>query len=138
MITYQALIWEEDQILNLYLDNKWYNYTNNKELLFQGIKQSQDVLAAYDKDLLVGLIRTVGDGTTLCYILDILVLEKYHRKGIGTELIHRMINKYEDCLHIMLTTDTTEKTIGFYRSLGFKSYSDMGVMGFRYSPLEKE
>lgn len=137
MITYTDLIWDEKQILNLYLDNKWYNYTNNKELLFHGIKQSQDVLAAYDNDKLVGLIRTVGDGTTLCYILDILVLERYHRKGIGTELTKRMIDKYKDCLHIMLTTDTSEKTAGFYRSLGFKSYPEIEAVGFKYFPAKK-
>ncbi len=132
MITIKKLIFDEDQIMTLYLDNKWYNYTNNKEHLFKGIKNSLDCYGAYDGERLVGLIRTIGDITTIIYIQDILILNEYHRQGIGSKLMKIIIDKYPDCLHIILTTDTTDKTKGFYNSLGFKEYPKIDAVGFKY------
>ena len=138
MIEYKDLIFDEDHIMSLYLDNEWYNYTNNKEQLFEGIKNSLDVIGAYDKGNLVGLIRTVGDKTTILYIQDILVKKAYQRQGIGTKLVQRITTKYADCLHIILTTDDTEKTKAFYESIGFISYNDIHTVGYKFYGRDKQ
>ena len=57
-IEYKDLTFNEDDILNLYQDNGWTNYTKDKKSLFKGIKNSLYVFSAYDKETLVGLIRT--------------------------------------------------------------------------------
>jgi ribosomal protein S18 acetylase RimI-like enzyme len=130
MIKYKPLIYNKDAIIELYLDNEWYAYTNKKRLLFNGIKNSLDVIGAYDEELLVGLIRTVGDANTIIYIQDILVLKKYQRQGIGTNLLTQIIDKYDQVRQIILTTDNTEKTKKFYESLGLISYQKIDAVGF--------
>jgi ribosomal protein S18 acetylase RimI-like enzyme len=130
MIVYKELIYDEEAILNLYLDNEWTAYTNKKELLFAGIKNSLDLIGAYDNDILVGLIRTVGDLQTIIYIQDILVLKSYHRKKIGTKLMQIIIDKYPHVRQICLMTGQSNEQKLFYESLGFISYNDGEVVGF--------
>ncbi len=130
MIVYKELIYDEEAILNLYLDNEWTAYTNKKEVLFAGIKNSLDLIGAYDNDILVGLIRTVGDLQTIIYIQDILVLKSYHRKKIGTKLMQIIIDKYPHVRQICLMTGQSNEQKLFYESLGFISYNDGEVVGF--------
>ena len=132
-IDYKDLVFNEDAIINLYNNNGWSNYTENKESLFKGIKNSLYVCAAYDTGTLVGLIRAVGDGNTIIYIQDILVMDFYKRKGIGTILINKVLNKYKDVRQICLTTDLTEYQKKFYESCGFKEYIDKKITGFIYN-----
>ena len=53
-IEYRNHIFNKDDILNLYENNGWTNYTINKEALFEGIKNSLYVFSAYDAGILVG------------------------------------------------------------------------------------
>lgn len=66
------------------------------EVLKQAILQSLDVITVWNDDKLVGLIRTIGDGLTIVYIQDILVLNAYQNKGIASELLQRILNKYKN------------------------------------------
>ncbi|XMB72046.1 GNAT family N-acetyltransferase [Mycoplasmatota bacterium WC30] len=132
MIEYMKLIYNEDAIIDLYLINEWYAYTNSKEVLLKGIKNSLDVYGAYDKDKLVGLIRTVGDRETIIYIQDILINQDYQRKGIGTKLINIIIDKYQHVRQIVLVTDQTQKQIEFYKSVGFIAIHENGGVAFKF------
>jgi len=132
-IDYKDLVLDEDAIMNLYNNNGWSNYTEDRGSLFKGIKNSLYVCAAYDTGILVGLIRAVGDGNTIIYIQDILVLDFYKRKGIGTVLINKVLNKYKDVRQICLTTDLMEYQKKFYESCGFKEYIDKKITGFIYN-----
>lgn len=129
-IQYKSLIFDKDEIIKLYLDNEWTNYTKDKDSLFKGIKNSLYVYAAYQADRLVGLIRVVGDGFTIVYIQDILVLTSFQRKGIGKKLVKDVLKKYENVRQISLTTDLTDKQKSFYESCGFKAYSDIKLSGY--------
>ena len=129
-IIYKELHYNEVDILELYKDNEWTNYTQNPELLFSGIKKSLYSYAAYDGDALVGLVRVVGDDNTIIYIQDILVLRRYHNKGIGSILIKEIIDKYKDVKQIVLTTDTTDAQKVFYEKNGFKEHKDLKLVAF--------
>ena len=129
-IIYKELLYNEVDILELYKDNEWTNYTQNPELLFSGIKKSLYSYAAYDGDALVGLVRVVGDDNTIIYIQDILVLRRYHNKGIGSILIKEIIDKYKDVKQIVLTTDTTDAQKVFYKKNGFKEHKDLKLVAF--------
>jgi len=136
MIEYKEFTYNETDIMDLYLNNEWYAYTNNKELLFKGIKNSLDVFGAYENEKLVGLIRTVGDGCTIIYIQDILINTEYHRLGIGSKLMKMVLDKYTHVRQILLMTDQTEKQIKFYESNGFKTYDKVQGVGFKYVGIE--
>ena len=119
-----------DEIQNLYSQVGWTAYTDNMRALEQGFQNSLLVLAAYEGDALLGIVRVVGDGFTIILIQDILVYPNYQRQGIGTALLRAVLDRYSDVRQVQLATDNTPKTIAFYRSLGFLDFSEIGCCGF--------
>ncbi len=131
MITYESeIIPEESQVKILYNDNQWTVYTDDMVSLMEAIKQSFALITAWDDDKLVGLIRAVGDGVSILYIQDLLVLRDYQRKGIGRKLITMMFDNYKDVKQKVLLTDDTEKTQAFYQSVGMKDCEEMKLLSF--------
>ena len=122
--------YNSDEILNLYNSVGWCSYTNRPEMLEHAFEHSLKILAAHDENKLVGLIRAVGDGYSVLFIQDILVLPEYQRKGIGTRLLKCMLGFYPEVYQTQLATDKTEKTDEFYKSCGFLPYSETGCEGF--------
>lgn len=88
------------------------------------------VLAAFEDDELLGIIRVVGDGVTIVFVQDILVFPNFQRKGIGTALLKYVLDRYSEVRQVELMTDNTPKTIAFYKSLGFSEFSEIGCCGF--------
>ena len=78
-----------------------------------------DIIGAYLNEELVGIIRVVGDGSSILYIQDILVSPIHQRKGIGRKLFEKITNKYQNVYQKVLITDNTEKTKAFYQRMGF-------------------
>ncbi len=99
-------------------------------MLEHAFGNSLKILGAHDKEKLVGIIRAVGDGYSVLFIQDILVLPEYQRKGIGKKLLETMLGLYPDVYQIQLVTDNTEKTVAFYKSCGFLPYSEINCEGF--------
>lgn len=132
-VVVKELKFDPEQIKNLYLDNKWYAYTNDLDSLYNGILNSTECLGAYVGNELIGLIRVVSDKYTICFIQDILVLEAYHRKGIGTLLMNPILEKYGHCRQMVLQTDPSEKTHNFYQKLGFTQQDTKEVTTFKYT-----
>ena len=122
--------YNESEILNLYASVGWTAYTSDPAALKLGFQNSLLTLAAYESNSLVGILRCVGDGATVVLIQDILVLPKYQRRGIGTELLKVVLARYPKVRQIQLATDNTEKTKAFYRSCGFREYGELGCCGF--------
>ena len=119
-----------EEITNLYQSVGWTNYLERISALEDAYANSLCVLGAYDSDQLVGIIRAVGDGQTIVFVQDIIVLPEYQRKGIGTKLLKAVVEKYKNVYQMELLTDNTEKTKAFYRSVGFSASDDMGCVAF--------
>lgn len=119
-----------DEILPLYTQVCWTAYTEDMPALERGFQHSLLILAAYENDALLGLIRVVGDGATVILIQDILIYPEKQRQGIGTALLKAVLDRYPDVRQIQLTTDDTPKTVAFYQSLGFSELSALGCRGF--------
>ena len=119
-----------DEIRRLYSEVGWTAYTENMPALEQGYKNSMTVLAAYEDDELLGIIRTVGDGFTIVFIQDILVFPEKQRQGIGTALLKAVLDRFPNVRQIELATDNTPKTVAFFKSLGFSEFSEIGCCGF--------
>lgn len=119
-----------DSVLNLYNDVSWSAYTSNPEQLENALKSSLKVWTAWEDDLLIGLARVVGDGCTIIYIQDILVLEAYQRRGLGSQFLEMILAEYQDVRQIILLTDDTEKTISFYEKNGFKQVEKQNGVAF--------
>ena len=122
--------YDETEILPLYKAVGWSNYYECPEMLREAFRNSLCVLGAYEKDALVGILRAVGDGASVLLIQDILVYPQYQRRGIGTMLMRTVMEKYKTVYQMQLMTDDTEKTIAFYKSLGFHPVQEYGCCGF--------
>lgn len=122
--------YNEEEILRLYTAVGWTAYTENMPALREGFKNSMLVLAAYDGEELLGLIRAVGDGATIVFVQDILVFPDKQRQGVGTALLKAILDRYPDVRQIELATDNTPKTVAFYKSMGFSEMSEIGCCGF--------
>lgn len=121
---------ERKALIGLYDDAGWTAYTKNPEELEKAIFNSQYVLIAKDNNKLVGLLRTVGDGTSIVYIQDILVHSDYKRNKIGTSLMQRTLEKFKHVRQLVLLTDDTAESRGFYESLGFESCDKGKLVSF--------
>ncbi len=78
--------YDEAEILGLYASVGWTAYTDDPAALRNGFANSLLTLAAYEKAVLAGLIRVVGDGHTVIFVQDILVRPQFQRHGIGSAL----------------------------------------------------
>ena len=121
---------DETSLRLLYETNGWISYTKDLPKLMKAIESSLLVVSAWDNDKLVGLVRVVGDGLTIIYIQDILILDKYKRRGIGTKLLNYVLDEYKYVRQKVLLTDDSEETRGFYESNGFSSCDKGGVVAF--------
>lgn len=119
-----------DKILNLYNDVGWSAYTEKPNILKKALENSLLIISAWEGAQLLGLIRLVGDGFTIIYIQDILVLEAFQRKGIGRQLIEKALETYPNVRQNVLMTDDTPKTRTFYGSCGFNACDDGKVIAF--------
>ena len=132
--TNDAISFEE--ILPLYEAVGWSNYTSNPTMLQNALEHSLFLISARDEDgNLVGFLRAVGDGYSILYIQDIIVLPDYHRQGIGTQLLRQTLKHFQEVYQIILTTDSEVKTIAFYEANGFTALSKYGCTSFIANPI---
>ena len=118
-----------DDVLHLYQAVGWTNYTNQPQMLEQSLAHSLAIYFARDGEKIVGLVRLVGDGFSSVFVQDLIVLPSYQRQGIGSDLMKEALGDYKDAYQVQLVTDQTEKTLGFYRSLGFETLSTYDCTG---------
>lgn len=122
--------YNEQEILPLYESVGWINYTKNPRMLKDAYLHSLRTYAAYVDNKLVGVIRVVGDGFSVVFVQDLLVYPEYQGQGIGTALLKKIMEEYHGVYQLHLLTDNTEKTVAFYKSLGFAIDTDMDCRAF--------
>jgi GNAT superfamily N-acetyltransferase len=73
----------------------------------------------------VGNARILSDGVCNAYLVDVWTASSHRRRGIGSELVHRLLAKVPG-QHVYLFTDDMQ---AFYSRLGFKLQPDgMGLV----------
>ena len=118
-----------DDVLHLYQAVGWTNYTNQPQMLSQALSHSLATYLARDGEEIVGLVRLIGDGFSSVFVQDLIVLPTYQRQGIGSTLMKQALSDYKDTYQVQLATDESEKTLAFYRSLGFETLSTYDCIG---------
>ena len=122
--------YNEQEITDLYQSVGWTNYTSCSEMLEEAYKNSLCILGAFEKEKLVGVVRVVGDGISIVFVQDILVLPKYQRQGVGSALMRAVLEKYASVYQVELLTDSTEKSKAFYSSVGLVPVSELGCSAY--------
>ena len=125
-----------EEIFPLYEAVGWTNYTSNPTMLKNALEHSLFLISARDEEgKLIGFLRAVGDGYSIVYIQDIIVLPEYQRQGIGTQLLRQTLEYFKEVYQMILTTDSELKTLAFYESNGFTALSKVGCTSFMANPL---
>lgn len=131
------------ELLRLYDSVGWVNYTARPERLERAFRGSLTVLGAWAEaedgsETLAGVARAVGDGCTILFLQDLLVRPEYQRQGVGTALVRALLARWEGVYQIELAADREDRTVQFYRSLGFAEFSKLGCTGFmKLNPRKK-
>jgi ribosomal protein S18 acetylase RimI-like enzyme len=91
------------------------------------LESSDEVILAVDRgrEVVAGFITAVTDGVLAAYIPLLEVRPAYRRKGIGTELLRRMLGRLEHLYMIDLVCDESQRP--FYRRTGMREASAMIV-----------
>ena len=121
---------EKEEIIALYDDVGWTSYTDEPDLLIKAIKNSQKVWTLWEGEKLIGLARIIGDGATICYLQDILILNSYQGRGFGSRLIKEILKENEEIRQFVLLTDDAEETKNFYKKVGLKEVGDYYCKAF--------
>ena len=122
--------YNEQEIIDLYQSVGWTNYTSCPEMLENAYKNSLCILGAFEKEKLVGVVRVVGDGISIVFVQDILVLPEYQRQGVGSALMRAILEKYASAYQVELLTDSTEKSKAFYSSVGLAPVGELGCSAY--------
>ena len=118
--------YDEGAVLALYAAVGWTNYTQRPEMLRRAFAGSLCTLCAYDGGRIAGLVRAVGDGASVLYVQDLLVLPEYQRRGIGSRMLREMLARYPDVYQTVLLTDDTPEHAAFYEHAGFTNAAKYG------------
>ena len=90
-------------------------------------------IVAISDDKIIGMGRLLGDGALFWYINDLLVLTEYQGKGVGKEIVNRLILHVKEnsmpntSVPIYLFCDKDKE--GFYEKLGFSDSCKYGGIG---------
>ncbi len=103
-----------NQLLGFFAD--WPNCPNTDKHLAI-LKNSYKVQLAFDGQKCVGFINALSDGVFYAYIPLLEVLPEYQGRGIGTELIQRMVSSLNEMYAIDIVCD--ESLVPFYKAKGF-------------------
>lgn len=93
------------------------------ETLLQQLRGARWVVSAWEGAELVGLARAISDGVTAAYVHSVMVDERWRRRGIGRELMRRLMDGRGQQLSWRL--HAREGAADFYRALGFVEATGM-------------
>lgn len=92
------------------------------------LRGSDFVVLARAGEPVVGYITAISDGVLAAYIPHLEVLPAYRGRGIGSELVRRMLDTLSHIYMIDLICDPNVQP--FYERLGMKRYSGMIVRNY--------
>lgn len=83
----------------------------------KAFENSHTVVFVFDDSKLIGFGRAISDGVYQAAIYDVAVLPEYQGKGLGKEIVSRIIECIPQCSFILYASPGKE---AFYEKLNFK------------------
>lgn len=113
-----------EMVSGFFKPSGWKDYPSSDKFLLLLSNSEYKILAIDDgKNIVVGFINALSDKVLSAYIPLLEVLPEYQNKGIGSELVRRMMNELKDYYMIDLLCD--DDLEGFYGRFGMIKYSAM-------------
>jgi ribosomal protein S18 acetylase RimI-like enzyme len=90
------------------------------------LRGSSHVVLARDAERVVGFVTAISDGVLSAYIPLLEVVPEYQGRGIGAELVRRLLAELGGLYMVDLCCD--EDVVGFYERLGLDRWdAGMGI-----------
>ncbi len=115
-----------DQLTVLFNSVGWERRTAERERLAQLVRGSLYVVSAWDGARLVGFARAISDGAFNAYISTVAVLPAYQRRGLGRELIRRLLDG-RDQVQFVLHANENAYPFYLHLDLGFEPLDNVLV-----------
>lgn len=107
-----------DKITFMLKDAFWSIGIKKNEVI-QGAQNSALLVGAFTSDnIQIGFSRVISDKTRFAYIIDVIVEEKYRKKGIGQAMVRFILNS-PDLKDVYQWTLITKDAHEVYRKVGF-------------------
>lgn len=120
-----------EEVKMIYKKESWNAYLKDDDKLIRSFNNSLYILGAFDEEKLVGFIRCVGDGEHILMVQDLIVMQEYQKKGIGTHLFKTIMDKYSKVRMFMVITDIEDVVDNkFYKSFKLEKLEDMNMIGY--------
>jgi predicted N-acetyltransferase YhbS len=122
-ITYRTDITPEINEIIAVCDSSGINRpTYDYDRIAKMYANSNLVVTAWDKNLLVGIARSLTDFCFCCYLSDLAVRKEYQKLGIGKKLISLTKEKIgEQCMLLLLSAPTAME---YYPNVGFEKVNN--------------
>jgi ribosomal protein S18 acetylase RimI-like enzyme len=117
------------QLARLFDSVGWEHRTRDAERLAQMVRDSMYNLSAYEGATLVGYVRAISDGAFNAYVPNVAVLPAYQRRGIGRELVRRLLDGRDQITFVLHAEPEVHP---FYLRSGFSLATDMLRRDRRY------
>jgi GNAT superfamily N-acetyltransferase len=107
--------------VTLMLKDVWWSEGIGKAEVMQGAQNSALLVGAFDKENeQIGYSRVISDKTRFAYIMDVVVDQRYRKKGIGQAMI-RFILSHQELKDVYQWLLLTKDAHGVYSKVGFKA-----------------
>ena len=107
-----------DQIVDVYNSSGINRPITDRERIQKMFFNSNLIITAWDKEMLVGISRSVTDFCLCCYLSDLAVRKEYQISGIGKKLIELTKSIIGEQTSLILLSAPT--AIDYYPKVGFQ------------------
>lgn len=117
------------RIMSLYKQEGWWiESSDDVDLVKRIVAGSHCFVIVEDANLTVGMGRAISDGTSDAYIQDVAVDVNFRGKGIGTEIIKRLLKRLHQEGVNWVGLIAERGSHPFYERLGFGTMPDATPM----------
>ena len=106
-----------EQVIELYDNAGLPRPTKDPERIKKMYENSDLIVTAWDKELLVGVSRSITDWNWSCYLADLAVRQDYQKFGIGKKLVE--LTKVELGEQSMVLLLSVPAAMEYYPKIGF-------------------
>jgi ribosomal protein S18 acetylase RimI-like enzyme len=108
-----------DQIITLHNKTEMRRDAAQRDKYLHAYKCRHTVVTAWLNETLAGFGSMISDGTMYSSIFDIVVDPELQRRGVGREIVNRLLERASGtCVHLTSTFGNER----FYENLGFKRH----------------
>lgn len=116
-------IFDEKDLKELFSSVNWKS-SKEPERLVKAFKNSSHVISAWEKEKLIGIIRSMDDDCWSANIDCLLVHKDYQKKGLGIKLLLELEKDLNHIQYINVCPDD-KNMLEFYEKAGFRIIEGM-------------